>query len=80
MTKKAFVVILILSVVVTYAVAIVDASINTSASKSGFPFKFGSYSLFGSASTDSGLLLLDIIFWSVVLWVTWKLFVKLLKR
>lgn len=83
MGKKSvfiLVVFLILGVVVTYGVAIVDAFINASASKSGLPLKFGSYSLFGGASTDSGLLLLDIIFWSIVLWVIWKIFLKLLGR
>ncbi|MDP3948155.1 MAG: hypothetical protein Q8P87_00420 [bacterium] len=83
MSKKSvltFVVFLVLGVVVTYGVAIVDSFMNTSASKSGLPFKFGSYSLFGGASTDFGLLLLNIIFWSVALWVIWKIFSKLLGR
>lgn len=72
MSKKSFVVILILSVVVTYGAAYVDAMMNTSANRAGIPFKFGSYVLFGEARTNYLVLALDIIFWFVVLWGIWK--------
>lgn len=72
MSKKAFVVILVLSVVVTYGVALVDAVMNTSANQAGLPFKFGSYVLFGEANTNYPVLILDIAFWFVVIWIIWK--------
>lgn len=73
MSKKAFVVILVLSVVVTYGAAFVDALMNTSANQAGLPFKFGSYALFGTASTNFLTLFLDIIFWFAVIWGIWKI-------
>lgn len=71
-----------LGVVVTYVVAIVDALRRNSllAGEGGLPFRFSSASLFGSESTNFVMLVIDIIFWSVVLWAIWKLFLKLLKR
>lgn len=76
MSKKSFIVILILSIVVTYGVALMDATINISANKAGLPFKFGSYVLFGRANTDYLLLFLDIAFWFVIIWGVWKLVSK----
>lgn len=80
MSKKSFVVILILSVVVTYGVAFMDAMVNTSANQAGLPFKFGGYVLFGEASTNYPLLILDIAFWFVVIWGSWKVLLKVLKK
>jgi len=76
MSKKAFVVILISSVVVTYGMAIMEALMNSSANQAGLPFKFGSYALFGTASTNYPFLLLDIVFWFVIIWGTWRLLQK----
>lgn len=72
-SPKAFVVILVLSVVVTYGVAFVDALMNTSANQAGLPFKFGTYTLFGTAGTNYLTLFLDIVFWFVVIWGIWKI-------
>ena len=80
MTIKAFVIILVLSVVVTYGVAFVDAVMNTSANQAGLPFKFGSYVLFGEANTNYTGLILDIVFWFVVIWGVWKAITYLLDR
>lgn len=80
MTKKAFVIILILSVVVTYGVAFVDAIVNTSANRAGLPFKFGSYVLFGQADTNYLLLFLDIAFWFLAIWGAFKILVKVFKK
>lgn len=80
MSKKAFVVILILSVIVTYVVAIIDAIMNTNANQAGLPFKFGSYTLFSTATTNYPFLLLDIAFWFVIIWVIWKILLKLSKH
>lgn len=76
MTKKSFVVILILSVITTYGLGIIDALANSSANQAGLPFKFGSYALFGTARTNYSILILDIIFWFAVIWGIWKIFQK----
>lgn len=78
MSKKAFVVIMILSVVVTYAATLVDVLLSGSVvtGKSGFPFRFGSSSLFGGSSIDYPLLLVDIVFWFIILWIIWKVLQK----
>lgn len=76
MTRKSFVVILILSIAVTYGLGIVDALINSTSNQAGLPFKFGSYALFGTASTNYSILILDIIFWFLVIWGIWKLMSK----
>lgn len=72
MTKKSFVVILILSVIVTYGVASLDFAFNISKGLIGLPFGFSSFNFFGS-ETENTMLLLDIIFWSIVIWGIWKI-------
>ncbi len=85
MSKKTvltFVVFLVLGVLVTYVVAIVDAlRRNSLFGAGGIPFRFTSGATFlGGASTDYFVLFIDIVFWVIVLWIIWKLFLKLLKR
>ena len=72
MNKKSFVVILVLSVVVTYIGAYIDFAFNITTGKIGIPFGFSSVSLLGS-STDYTIFLLDIVFWFVIIWIIWKL-------
>ncbi len=79
MTKKNFVVILILSVVVTYGVACLDFAFNISKGLIGLPFGFSSFNFFGS-ETEGTMLLLDIIFWFIVILGVWKILPKLFKR
>ncbi|GEM_PF-3515800 len=79
MSKKAFVVILILSVVVTYGVAYIDFVFNITTGAVGLPFGFSRFNFFG-AETDKRMFLLDLVFWFVVLWVIWKVLQKVLKR
>ncbi|OGH24283.1 MAG: hypothetical protein A3B47_00770 [Candidatus Levybacteria bacterium RIFCSPLOWO2_01_FULL_39_24] len=76
MTKKSLVIILILSTVATYGLGIIDALANPSANQAGLPFKFGSYALFGTASTNYSTLALDVAFWFLVIWGVWKLLLK----
>lgn len=73
MSKKSFIVILVLSIVTTYAVAIIDALMRNSllAGNAGFPFRFSSSYFFGE-STNFLMLLLDIAFWFLILWLIWK--------
>ena len=77
MTKKAFVVILILGIVVTYGTAIVNDLIGGSlvGGKGGIPFTFAS-----GSSTNASILTLDIIFWFVVIWGIWKILQKTSKK
>ena len=76
MTKKTFVVILVLSVIITYVLGIIDALVNSSANQAGLPFKFGSYALFGTATTNYSTLIVDIFFWFFVIWIIWKVLNK----
>ena len=71
MSKKAFVVILVLSVIVTYGLAITEAMVDTAANLVGIPFKFGSYTLFGTASTNYGTLFLNLSFWFAIILIAW---------
>lgn len=82
MTKKAFVVILILSVVTNYAAALIDALIRNSllGGSAGLPFKFASGTLFGEAHTNYLTLFFNIIFWFVVIWIAWRLVKRLQKK
>ena len=85
MTKKSllgYFGLFILSVIVTYTVAIIDAVSRNSllAGSAGLPFRFASGSVFGSPSTDYGFLLVNIVFWFVIIWIIWKLIKKLAKR
>lgn len=82
MTRKAFFIILVLSVVVTYGAAFVEVLLSGSvvSGKSGFPFRFGSSSLFGGSSIDYPMLLVDIVFWFVVIWGGWKVLQKITSK
>lgn len=76
MSKKSLVIILILSVVVTYGVAFVEGLAgNHFLAYGGIPFRFASGSFLGG-STDNLMLILDIAFWFVVIWVVWKVISK----
>lgn len=82
MSKKAFVVILILSVVVTYGSSLADSLLNNTllAGESGFPFKYSRSTLFGRGSIDGLMMFLNIAFWFALIWIIWKAFQKILKR
>ena len=80
MSRKSLAVILILSVIITYGIGIIDALVNSSANQAGFPFKFGSYTLFGTANTNYLILILDIVFWFIVIWGVWKIFFNKSKK
>lgn len=82
MSKKGIVVILGLSVVVNYLVALIDVLFNQSilAGESGVPLRFDSSSLFGGGSTNYLNLFLDIIFWSLIIFLIWKLLQKAFRQ
>ena len=71
MSKKVFFIILVLSLVVTYGVAIVDVFVNKTKNIAGLPLGFSSLGLFLGGSTDYPMLILDIVFWFVVIWLVW---------
>lgn len=79
MTKKSFIIILVLSLVVTYVVAFVEGLVRGHfLSYGGIPFKFASGS-FLDGSTDNLTLILDIAFWFIVILVMWKVLQKLIQ-
>ena len=79
MSIKSFAVILVLSVVVTYLAAFIDDLINISKNPTGLPFPFASFNFFGG-SNNLTLLILDIIFWFVIIFIVWKLISRFLNR
>lgn len=79
MSKKSLVIILILSVVVTYVAAFVDDIINPSKHTTGLPFGFASFNFLGG-SNDSLMLILDVAFWFVIIWVLWKIVQRVVTR
>ena len=74
MTKKSFVVILILSILVTFVATFFEVILsgNVVAGESGFPLRFSSSSLFGGSTINYLMLLADIFFWFFVIWGIWK--------
>ncbi|MBI4036510.1 hypothetical protein HY386_01355 [Candidatus Daviesbacteria bacterium] len=75
MTKKAFVVILILSVVVTIGIPFIGFITTNYQVMSGWPLRFTGFSFLGS-TTNYTTLLLDIAFWFVIIWGIWKVLQK----
>lgn len=78
-SKKAFIVILILSLLVTYGVAFVDDSISPTKNPTGLPFGFASFNFLGG-STNGLMLILDIIFWFVIILSIWKILQKIILK
>ena len=79
MTKKTFIIILGLSVVVTYTIALMDYVLNISQGKIGLPLGFSRFNFFGS-ETDYPSLTLDLVFWFVVIWLVWKFLLKVFNK
>ena len=70
---------LVLGVVVTYGVAIADFVTNKSKNVLGLPFGFSDFNFLGT-DTNQAMLFADIVFWAVILWIVWKIFLKLLGK
>lgn len=75
MTKKAFIVILVLSTTTTYVAAFIDDAINLAKNPTGLPFGFAYFNFLGG-SNDDLMLFLDIVFWFLVIWGIWKVLKK----
>ena len=75
MSKKAFLVILVLSLVLNYIALITDSILQNTfiAGDAGFPFKFSNGGITGGESTNYFLLLFDLIFWFVVVYFIWRI-------
>lgn len=82
MSKKSFFIILVLSVVVTYGASLADSLVSNTllAGESGLPFKYSRSTLFGKGSIDGVMMLLNIAFWFVIIWVIWKVLQKVLMK
>lgn len=82
MSKKAFIIILVLSLVVTYGASIVEALLNGSIlmGQSGWPLRFGYSSFFGGSSINYVMLILDIVFWFFIIWLVWFGIKRLINR
>ncbi len=79
MTKKSFVVILILSILISIGIPIIGFAMNIYQVMSGWPLEFSQFNFLGS-TTDYTNLFLDIAFWFAVIWGIWKLVSKKLGR
>lgn len=80
MSKKGLVINLILSVPVTYGVAFGEGVVGGHfLSYGGLPFRFTSGSFLGG-SVNEIMLILDILFWFIVLLVIWKVIQKALSK
>ena len=80
MTIKAFVIILVLSVVVTYGVAFVEGLMGGHfLAYGGVPLRFASGSFLGG-STDNLMLILYVVFWFAVIWVIWNVLQKVTSK
>lgn len=83
MSKKSFIIILVLSVVVTYLTPVIEiliTGLSFSSIDRGLPLKFHISSFSGSGIYDSTTFGLDVIFWFIILFGIWKLIGKLQKR
>lgn len=80
MSKKIFFITLILSVVLTYGVAVIEGLVGGHfLAYGGLPFRFATGSFLGG-STDSLMLILNIIFWFITIWAIWFGVRKLLNK
>ena len=82
MTKKSllgYFGLFILSVIITYGMAVVDEILNPAKNPTGIPFGFASFNFLGG-SNDGLMLVLDVAFWFVIILGGWKLVKKLMRR
>lgn len=79
MTKKSFVVILVLSALISIGIPLVGFTMGIYQIMSGWPLEFSQFNFLGS-STNYTNLFLDIIFWFIVIWGIWRLLRKTSKK
>jgi len=81
MTKKSFVIVLVLSIVTSYIADFIDAIVNNTliGGRTGFPFKDSLSSGFGG-TINNYMVALNIIFWFIVIFIAWKLLLRVFKK
>jgi len=57
----------------------VDFAFSITKGAVGLPLGFSRFNFFG-AETDQRMLIIDVAFWFVVLFIIWKVFLKFLKK
>lgn len=82
MSKSIFVLMVILSLIFTLSSSLLDALYRKSLlGEGGFPFRFSSGASFlGESSTNYFILLLDILFWFIVVFLLWKIIFKIFRK
>lgn len=79
MTKKSFVIILILSIIVAIVGPVIAFGLGLGNISDGFPLEWSHFSFMGS-NTNYNALLIDILFWFIIIWIIWKILSKLFKK
>lgn len=79
MGKKEFLIILVLSVVVTWVTKEVNGILNFSLGglNAGSPLGYYKCEFISSCNIDYTFLVIDIAFWFMVIWIIWKIFRKI---
>lgn len=75
MSKKEFVIILVLSVVISISIPLVAFALNIYQFMSGWPLEFSRFNFLGSTTNYTNFFL-DIVFWFLVIWGVWKILQK----
>jgi len=77
MTKKSFIVVLILGVIASYVADFIDAIANNTliGGRTGFPFRDSLSSGFGG-TINNYMFALNILFWFIVIFIIWKILQK----
>lgn len=76
---KSFLIILVLSVVVTIGVPLISFSLGQYKLAGGVPFKYAEFSFLGD-SINYSTFLLDIIIWFIAIWLIEKFIAILIKH
>ncbi len=80
MGKVSFVVITVLSVLITYLLPYLNLFFPINTGVFGFPLQYGTSSFFGGSSFEQLPFLVDVGFWFVVVWSVWVVFKKFFNR
>ncbi len=79
MSIKSFIIFLVLSVVITYGVALIEFATGMAIGPVGLPFGFSQFNFLGGETNNMNLLL-DIAFWFVVLFTLKTIISNFLKH
>lgn len=79
MTRKSFLIIIILSVFLAVFLPIIAFALGVTTISYGFPLKWSTFSFLGS-DTNYTSLIIDIAFWFIVIWGIWKFLFRKSKK